>query len=78
MHEAIGHARDRDIPVVVTTWVPNGRALPVDASEGGGATLKQLGAVLGDDLGSWKSRFRLMLALPQTNEPETPQAYVDR
>jgi L-asparaginase/Glu-tRNA(Gln) amidotransferase subunit D len=78
MYDAIKYARDKAIPVVVTTRVPNGRALPVYASKGGGATLKQLGAVFGDDLGPWKARVLLMLALSQTKEPEKLQAYFDK
>jgi len=45
MYEAIGYAREKGVPVVISTRVPNGRGLPVYASEGGGATLKRLGAV---------------------------------
>jgi L-asparaginase len=78
MYDAIKYARDKAIPVVVSTRVPNGRALPVYASKGGGATLKQLGAVFGDDLGPWKARVLLMLALSQTKEPEKLQAYFDK
>jgi L-asparaginase len=78
MYEAIGYARGKGVPVVVSTRVPNGRVLPVYASKGGGATLKRLGAVYGDDLSSWKARVLLMLALPQTRDPAQLQAYFDR
>jgi L-asparaginase len=78
MYEAIKDARDKGVPVVISTRVPNGRVLPVYASKGGGATLKQLGAVYADDLSSWKARVLLMLALPQTKDPTQLQAYFDK
>lgn len=75
MYEAIKYAIDRGVPVVVSTRVHNGRALPIYGFKGGGKTLQEIGAVFGDDLSSWKARILLMLTLPQTKEQEALQKY---
>lgn len=63
MYEAIKEAIGRGVPVVITSRVPNGRVEPVYGYPGGGKTLKDVGAVFGDDLSAQKARILLMLAL---------------
>lgn len=75
MYEAIKYAIDKGVPVVVSTRVHNGRALPIYGFKGGGKTLQQIGAVFADDLSAWKARILLMLALPNTEEQDELQAY---
>jgi L-asparaginase len=43
--------------------VPNGRVLPNYGFDGGGKTLVDAGAVMGDDLSPQKARILLMLLL---------------
>ncbi len=57
MSAAIKEAIAKGVPVVVTSRVPNGRVL------GGGKTLVDAGAVMGDDLSPQKARILLMLLL---------------
>jgi L-asparaginase len=61
MFAAIKDAIVKGIPVVVTSRVPNGRVLPNYGWEGGGKTLVEAGAVMGDDLSPQKARILLML-----------------
>jgi L-asparaginase len=60
---AVKEAMARNIPVVITTRVPNGRVLPNYGFDGGGKTLRDAGAVMGDDLSPQKARILLMLLL---------------
>ena len=63
MFAAIKEAIAKGVPVVITSRVPNGRVLPNYGWEGGGKTLVQAGAVMGDDLSPQKARILLMLLL---------------
>jgi L-asparaginase len=63
MFAAIKDAIARGVPVVITSRVPNGRVLPNYGFEGGGKTLVEAGAVMGDDLSPQKARILLMLLL---------------
>ena len=63
MFTAIKEAIAKGIPVVITSRVPNGRVLPNYGFEGGGKTLVDAGAVMGDDLPPQKARILLMLLL---------------
>ncbi len=63
MYAAIKDAIAKGVPEVVTSRVPNGRVLPNYGFEGGGKTLVELGAVMGDDLSAQKARILLMLLL---------------
>jgi L-asparaginase len=65
MFAAIKDALSKGVPVVITSRVPNGRVLPNYATEGGGKTLVDAGAVMGDDLSAQKSRILLMLMLQE-------------
>jgi L-asparaginase len=64
MFAAIKEAIAKGVPVVITSRVPNGRVLPNYGFEGGGKTLVDAGAIMGDDLSPQKARILLML-LPQ-------------
>jgi L-asparaginase len=70
MYAAIKDAVAEGVPVVITSRVPNGRVLPNYGFEGGGKTLANAGAVMGDDLSPQKARILLMLLL---QEGETGQ-----
>lgn len=63
MFNAVKYALSKNIPVVISTRVPNGRVLPNYGFEGGGKTLVDAGAVMADDLSPAKARILLMLAL---------------
>lgn len=63
MFAAVKHAIAKSIPVVITSRVPSGRVLPNYGWEGGGKTLVDAGAVMGDDLSPQKARILLMLLL---------------
>lgn len=63
MFAAIKDAIAKGVPVVITSRVPNGRVLPNYGFEGGGKTLVDAGAVMGDDLSAQKARILLMLLL---------------
>lgn len=78
MYEAIKAAIDKGVVVVISTRVPNGRVLPVYGFQGGGKTLKDLGALFADNLPPHKARILLMLALQHTQSPKELQTYFDR
>jgi len=78
MYEAIRHATGQGIPVVISTRVPHGRVSPSYGFDGGGATLKAVGAVFADDLSPQKARILLMLALQSTQDTDRLQALFDR
>jgi L-asparaginase len=78
MHDAIKYALDKGVPVVISTRVDRGRALPLYGLKGGGAELQKLGAAYAGDLRSWKARVLLMLVLPQTRDRTQIQAYFDK
>ena len=77
MHDAIKEARDRDIPVVISTRVYTGRLMPLYAGKGKGVDLRDLGCVLSDNLSPQKARILLMLALTRTRDPDELQRYFD-
>ena len=78
LYEAIKEAIDRGVVVVISTRVPNGRVLPVYGFQGGGKTLKDVGAVFADNLSPQKARITLMLALQNTSKPSEIQHLFDR
>jgi len=63
MYEAVKYAVSRNVPVVVSTRVHNGRVLPNYGFVGGGKTTFEAGAVMADDLKPAKARILLMLLL---------------
>ena len=78
LYEAIKEAIGRGVVVVVSTRVPNGRVLPVYGFQGGGKTLKDVGAVFADNLSPQKARILLMLALQKASKPSDIQQVFDR
>jgi len=60
---AIGAATERGIPVVVATRVPGGATRSTYGSPGGGAQLRELGAVQAGPLPAGKARLLLMVLL---------------
>ena len=77
MFSAIQEARERGLPVVVSTRVPTGRIFSLSATKGSSLSLKQIGCVLADDLSPQKARILLMLALTKTRDSEALQKYFD-
>ena len=77
MHDAIQEARDRNIPVVISTRVYTGRLMPLYAGKGKGVDLRELGCVLADNLSPQKARILLIVALTKTQEPEELQRFFD-
>ena len=63
MFAAIKEEIAKGVPVVIASRVPNGRVLPNHGWEGGGKTLEDAGAVMGNDLSPQKARILLMLLL---------------
>ncbi len=78
LYEAIKEAIGKGIPVVISTRVPNGRVLPVYGFKGGGATLKEAGAIFADNLSPQKARILLMLALQTPATAQDLQKLFDR
>ncbi len=78
LFQAVKEAIQKGVPVVVTSRVPNGRVLPHYGFEGGGKTLKDAGAVMGDDLSPVKARILLMLGLQTTADQKELQRMFDR
>jgi L-asparaginase len=60
---AIARAIEMNIPVVITSRCPRGRALDTYAYEGAGRQLRKMGAILGGMLPCQKARIKLTLAL---------------
>ena len=63
MFNAVKYAISKNVAVVVSTRVHNGRVLPNYGFEGGGKTSFDAGAVMADDLKPAKARILLMLSL---------------
>ena len=63
MYEAVKYAISKNVPVVISTRVDNGRVMANYGFVGGGKTLYEAGAVMADDLSPQKARILLMLAL---------------
>ena len=61
--KAVFDAIDKNIPVVITSRVPNGRVLGVYGYEGGARQLEEKGAIMGYDLNGEKARLKLMVLL---------------
>jgi L-asparaginase len=78
LFQAVKEALGKGVPVIITSRVPNGRVLPHYGFEGGGKTLRDAGAVMGDDLSPVKARILLMLALQTTHDQKALQQLFDR
>ncbi len=73
--EAIRDVRARGIPVVLSTRVPTGRIVPLNAIN---IELLELGCVEADNLSPQKARVLLMLAMTRTEDSTELQRYFDR
>jgi len=78
VYEALAEARERGLPVVISTRVYSGRVFPLYATRGGGVSLKELGCVFADNLSPQKARILLMLALTHTRSSAQLQSYFAR
>jgi L-asparaginase len=78
MFDAIEEVRRKNIPVVISTRVYTGRALPLYAARGSGVSLVNIGCVLADNLSPQKARVLLMLAMTRTRDPKDLARYFDR
>src|SRR5690606_31998438 len=63
MFDAVKYALDKQIPVVISTRVYNGRVMVNYWFEGGGKTTADAGAIMGVNLSPQKARILLMLLL---------------
>ncbi len=71
---AIQEARNRGIPVVLSTRVHTGRIVPLYASN---VELLDMGCVEADNLSPQKARVLLMLAMTRTTDPEALRRFFD-
>jgi L-asparaginase len=78
LFRAVRDARERGIPVVVTSRTHAGRVLPLYAGGGGGTTLRDIGCVFADNLSAQKARVLLIAALTRTKDPEGLRTYFSR
>lgn len=65
VYQAIGYAREKNLPVVISSSVYYGSVEPIYGDEGGGETLVEIGCILAGDLPASKARLLLMLGLLQ-------------
>jgi L-asparaginase len=63
VYEAVKYAVKKNVYVVITTRVYYGSVKPEYGALGGGASLKEIGALFGDDLTPAKARILLMLSM---------------
>ncbi|AEE14538.1 Asparaginase [Thermodesulfobium narugense DSM 14796] len=68
LEDGILFAREKKIPVVITSRCYNGRVLPVYSYKGGSSRLKDFGCIFSEGLSTAKSRLLLGLALTQTDD----------
>src|SRR5215217_5476583 len=73
MFDVIEQARQKDIPIVISTRVPTGRVFALSATKGSPLALRRIGCVWADNLSPQKARVLLMLALTKTRNSEELQ-----
>jgi L-asparaginase len=79
MYEGVKYAVSKNIPVVISTRVLNGRVMGSYGFIGGGKTTVDAGAVMADDLRAQKARILLMLLLQQgTKDQKSLQQAFDK
>jgi len=78
LYEGIREAREKGVPVVISTRTHEGRVRPKYGFKGGSKTLADLGCVFANDLSPQKARVLLMLALGITKETKKLQEIFDR
>jgi len=72
LYEAVIEARQRNIPVVLSTRIPRGGTRAGYGFIGSSQLMLNHGAVLAGDLSPWKARILLMLAI-QAGKADTAQ-----
>lgn len=78
MFEAVKYALGKNVPVVISTRVHNGRVMANYGFEGGGKTTADAGAVMAGNLSPQKARILLMLLMQSgTSGKEDLQAAFD-
>lgn len=77
MFEAIAEARQRGVPVAISTRVYTGRVIPMYGAKGGVGSLRAIGCVLADNLSPVKARILLMVALNHTRDTAELQRCFD-
>jgi L-asparaginase len=75
--QGIVYAREKGLPVIITSRALRGRVLDAYGYEGAGKRLRQIGVIFGDFLNSQKSRIKLMLALGATHDAAQVQRYFE-
>lgn len=75
MVDGIKSAIESQIPVVIVSRCLQGRVLGSYGYEGGGAQLRDLGAILASNLNGQKARIQLMLALTVAESMEDLKSY---
>jgi L-asparaginase len=79
MFAAIAKALATGVPAVLTSRVPDGRVLPNYGLEGGGKTLVEAGAAIGENLSPPDVRILLMLLMQSgVTKQKDLQAAFDR
>lgn len=69
---------DKNIPIVLTSRVQQGRTLATYSAEGGSVHLENIGVILGCELSSQKARLKLMLTLGITRDIELIREYFEQ
>ncbi|KAF2956422.1 asparaginase [Marinitoga sp. 38H-ov] len=69
--------KEKNIPVIVVSRCFKGRVLGVYGYHGGGADLKNKGAILGNEVSGQKARIKLTVALGVTNNIEELRKYFE-
>lgn len=73
---AITTAIERDVIVVIVSRTYTGRVLPEYGYEGGGKSLKKMGAILGGDLRGQKMRIKLMVLFGRYKDSSLVRKYL--
>ena len=73
----IAYAREKGLPVVLTSRALRGRVLDAYGYEGAGKRLRQLGVIFADHLNSQKARLKLMLVLGVTGDPAEIRSFFE-
>ncbi|WP_129408931.1 asparaginase [Marinitoga lauensis] len=69
--------KEKNIPVIVVSRCFKGRVLGVYGYHGGGADLKNKGAILGNEVSGQKARIKLTVALGVTNKIDKLRKYFE-
>lgn len=75
MLPGIEKAIARRIPIVLVSRCYNGIVQDTYEYEGGGKKLKEMGLIFSNGINGQKARIKLMLALNESRDPKTLQAY---